>query len=127
MRRFIRSVSWIAGLLAGFGLPLAAASDALVPGTDFHATGSIPCAMAAGQPMTSCPFGVRRAGQGAARVTVFLPNDASRVIRFEQGRVTGIEGSASGVSFSAERENDLTRVRSGDERFEIPDAVVFGG
>lgn len=127
MRPFIRSLPWIAGLLTGFSLPLAAASDALVPGTDFHATGSIPCATASGQPMTSCPFGVRRAEQGAAWVTIFLPDNASRVIRFEQGQATSIEGSASGVSFSAERENDLTRVHSGNERFEIPDAVVFGG
>ena len=127
MRRLYPPLSLLAALLLGSGFPLASASDALVPGTDFHATGSIPCATAASQPMTSCPFGVRREGLGAARVTVFLPGGAEREIRFEQGRATDIEGSTSGTAFSTDREGDLTRIRAGDERFEIPDAVVFGG
>lgn len=34
--------------------------DATVPGTKFSATGSLPCARAAGQPMANCRFGVAR-------------------------------------------------------------------
>ncbi|MBK5965790.1 hypothetical protein CCR95_17320 [Thiocystis minor] len=127
MRRLYPPLKLLSALLLGSSFPLASASDVLIPGTDFHATGSIPCATATGQPMTSCPFGVRREGSGSARVTVFLPDGATRLIRFEQGRATGIEGSTSGTPFSTDREGDLTRIRAGDERFEIPDAVVSGG
>jgi hypothetical protein len=31
--------------------------DALITGTNYHATGNIPCAMTAGQPTGCCPFG----------------------------------------------------------------------
>ena len=34
--------------------------DALVPGTEYHAVGDIPCALGAGRPEGSCPFGVVR-------------------------------------------------------------------
>jgi len=43
-------------------------TDALVPGTGFHATGNIPCARWAGQPMGSCLFGVVREGDGSGTV-----------------------------------------------------------
>ena len=109
--------------------PTDSSVDALVPGTDFHATGEIPCRRRSGQPMTSCRFGVRREGNGSALVTVFWPGGGSRAIFFEGGRVIGSDWSeADGEgSLSADRESDLTRVRIGTERFEIPDAVLDGG
>jgi hypothetical protein len=113
-------------LLLGAGFTVAAASDALVPGSKFHATGSIPCAVAAGQPMTACPFGVRREGQDSARVTVTLPDGRKRVIHFVEGEVTDVSG-IKGSALSSERQGDLTQVRIGEERFEIVDAIVFGG
>jgi hypothetical protein len=104
----------------------APASDAKVPGTDFHATGNVPCA--AGQAAASCPFGVVRQGQGSAMVTVTRPDGRKRVIFFEKGRATGYDQSqADKGAFSATRQGDTTTVRIGDERYEIPDAVVSGG
>jgi hypothetical protein len=44
------------------------------------------------------------------------------------GRAIGADTSeADPGAFSARREGDLTFIRIGDERYEIPDAVVLGG
>ena len=103
-------------------------SDALVPGTAYHATGSIPCSMGGGQPTGSCPFGVTRKGGGSGIVTVTKPDGRTRAIFFEKGEATGYDVSeADPGAFSASRQGDLSIVRIGDERYEIPDAVVSGG
>jgi len=102
--------------------------DALVPGTPYHATGNVPCSMGGGQPTTSCPFGVTRSGNGSGAVTVTKPDGRTRVIFFENGRATGCDASqADPGEFRASREGDLSIVRIGAERYEIPDAVIQGG
>lgn len=104
------------------------AGDVKVPGTDHHATGSIPCSMGGGQPTGSCPFGVRRRGGGSGTVTVTRPDGRTRSIVFEKGRATGSDASeADPGEFRATREGHLSIVRIGRERYEIPDAVIFGG
>jgi hypothetical protein len=102
--------------------------DAKVPGTNYNATGNIPCSMGNGQPTGSCPFGVTRKGNGTADVTVKKPDGRSRIIFFEKGKAIGYDVSqADPGKFSASKEGDLTIVRIGKERYEIPDAVIFGG
>jgi hypothetical protein len=102
--------------------------DAKVPGTNYHATGNIPCSMGNGQPTGSCPFGVTRRGNGSADVTVKKPDGRNRVIFFEKGKATGADTSqADPGKFSATKESDLFIIRIGKERYEVPDAVVFGG
>jgi hypothetical protein len=102
--------------------------DALVAGTLFHATGEVPCARHAGQPMGSCRFGVQRLGGDSARVTLFWPDGGSRVLLFEHGKAMGAEPlSGDSGQFSVERQSDLNIIRNGEERYEIPDAVIFGG
>lgn len=95
----------------------------------FDATGPIPCAQHAGQPMGQCQFGVARAGGGTATVVVTLFDGRKRVIFFEQGKPVGADLSqADGkATLRATKESDLHMIRIGDERYEIPDAVVFGG
>ncbi len=106
----------------------AADDDAKVPGTDYHATGDIPCSMGEGQPMGQCPFGVKREGNGTGMVTVTKSGGRTRVIFFENGRATGYDMSqADPGKFSAEKQSDLNIIRIGDERYEIPDAVIQGG
>jgi hypothetical protein len=106
----------------------APAGDAKVAGTGYHATGNVPCAMGGGQPTGSCPFGVMRKGQGSGMVTVTRPDGRQRVIFFEQGRATGYDQSqADKGAFGATRQGDTTTVRIGEERYEIPDAVIQGG
>ncbi len=102
--------------------------DAKVPGTDFHATGIIPCSMGHGQPTGDCDIGVKREGNGSGMVTVTKPDGAQRVIYFERGKATGYDQSqADRGHFKARKESDLSIVHIGEERYEIPDAVLFGG
>ncbi len=105
-----------------------ARSDAIVAGTSYHATGNIPCSMGSGQPTGSCPFGVKRQGNGSGSVTVTKPDGRTRSIFFENGRATGYDVSqADPGEFSASKEGDMSIIRIGQERYEIPDAVIFGG
>jgi len=95
---------------------------------DFDATGSLPCAQHAGQPMSRCEFGVARAGGGYAAVVIDRPDGRTRAIFFRMGIPIGADTSeADPGDFSTAREGDLSVVRIGDERYEIPDAVVLGG
>ena len=96
---------------------------------DFDATGRIPCAQAAGQPMMQCDFGVARSGGGYATVVVTAPGGMSRAIFFRMGRPIGADTSeADGYPrFRASKESDLHIIRVGNERYEIPDAVILGG
>jgi hypothetical protein len=102
--------------------------DALVPGTEYHATGNLPCAMRSGEVLGSCPFGVQREDAGSGMVMITKPDGRTRAIFFEGGRAIGADVSeADPGEFSAAREADTTIVRIGEERYEIPDAVVTGG
>jgi len=75
--------------------------------------------------MQSCRFGVICQGSGNATVTVFLPGDVERTIRFAAGQATSSDGAGA---VSTEKAGDLNKVKIGtDERFEIPDAVLVGG
>jgi hypothetical protein len=103
----------------------AASVDAKVPGTNFHATGDIPCTPAEGVPMASCKFGVVRRGNGDATVTVFLPGGSKRNIIFKKGKAAS---SDAPDGLTSEKSGDLNRLTiGGAERYEIPDAVIFGG
>ncbi|NRG19229.1 SH3 domain-containing protein [Rhizobiales bacterium] len=95
----------------------------------FDATGKIPCAQYSGQPMGQCDFGVARGGGGSASVVVTRPDGTKRALFFENGRFLSADTSqADGYpEASATRESDLNMIRVGDERYEIPDAVIFGG
>ena len=95
----------------------------------FDATGTSPCAQYRGQPMTECEFGVARAGGGYATVVIKKTDSINRAIFFRMGKPTGADTSeADGYpEFRANKEDDLHIIRIGDERYEIPDAVILGG
>jgi hypothetical protein len=104
--------------------------DALVPGTNFHATGTLPCAREARGPMAQCRFGVTRTrGRGNGHVTVFWPDGGSRVIFFEDlTPVRYDESQADGdARMTAGRQGDEFHIRIGGQRFVIPEAVITGG
>lgn len=90
---------------------------------DFDATGKIRCGE------SQCDFGVARAGGGFATVVVTRRNRTDRAIYFRMGQATGADTSqADGYpDFSATRNGDSYIVNVGDERYWIPDAVIFGG
>jgi hypothetical protein len=95
----------------------------------FNATGPLPCARSKGQPMGQCTFGVARAGGGTATVVVTHPDGRKRFIFFEKGKAVGADLSQAdgNMTFRATKEADLYRIQAGDERYEIPEAVIFGG
>ncbi|MBR0679123.1 hypothetical protein GXW74_01385 [Roseomonas eburnea] len=104
--------------------------DATVPGTTFHATGHIPCARHAGQPVAQCRFGVERTrGRGNGQVTVFWPDGGSRVIYFEDMTPVRYDESQAdaGARMTVGRQGDDFHIRIGGQRFVIPEAVITGG
>ena len=107
--------------------------DPLVEGTDYHATGAIACAFAAGQPLGHCEFGVRRQGGGTGIVNVTRPDGSTLIVVYENGAIISAGGDASfneesdGETFTSRRDGDMTYLAVGEERYEIPDAVIFGG
>jgi hypothetical protein len=106
----------------------AAKYDAKVAGTGYHATSTIPCSMGGGAPTGSCPAGVKRQGGGTAEVTVTKPDGRTRTIFFQNGRAVSADVSQADYGkFSATRQGDLNIIRIGQERYEIPDALPFGG
>ena len=95
----------------------------------FNATGKIPCAKDKGQPMGQCNFGVARAGGGTAAVVVTRLDGRKRLIYFKAGKAVGADLSQAdgNMEFKASKEADLFMIRAGNERYEIPEAVIFGG
>lgn len=113
---------------AGGGDTLSAAIGRAGEGK-FKATGKIPCAQNRGQPMGQCDFGVARAGGGTAALVVTLPDGRKRMIFFEKGKATGADLSQAdgNTTFHATKQSDLNLIEAGNERYEVPDAAVFGG
>jgi hypothetical protein len=115
--------------------PSAADDDKLVEASaraserKFDATGKIPCAQHKGQPMGQCDFGVARAGGGTAAVAITWPDGRTRVVFFKAGKAIAADLSqADGdMSFSATKDADLYLIRAGTERYEIPEAAIYGG
>ena len=96
---------------------------------EFDATGQVPCSQEAGQPTTQCDFSVARAGGGYATVVITRPDGRTRAVYFRMGIPIGVDTSEAdpGGEFSTTKESDLNIISVGDERYEIPDAVVLGG
>jgi hypothetical protein len=102
--------------------------DALVEGTDYHAIGMVPCKME-GQPSGNCDFGVRRIGNGTADVTITRPDGNTVTVHFEMGKVKSVDESQDGFrpEFKSSKEGDLYILDNGEDRYEIPEAVIVGG
>jgi len=106
--------------------PLPASQDALIPGTPFHASTTIPCVpFLETQPRDCEAFVIRRGFGGTATVEIPLANALKRRILFVNGEPVA---SDSPDPLTATRQEDVTTVRLGtDERYEIPDMLVSGG
>ena len=106
--------------------PLAAAKDALIPGTRFHASGQVACTPPFDPKPQQCEaFVIRRGFGGTATVEVRLPGSTLRRILFVGG--TPVASDAI-ETMTHSRDRDTTVVKFGaDERYAIPDALVRGG
>ncbi|MGH1411160.1 MAG: hypothetical protein ACRAUW_16870, partial [Aeromonas sp.] len=96
---------------------------------NFDASGDIPCAEASGAALRQCGFQVAREQGGNATVKVSLPSGKERFIYFENGKALGADLSqADGdMTFKASKKGDVFYIQAGKERYEIFEAVVFGG
>jgi membrane-bound inhibitor of C-type lysozyme len=99
--------------------------DALVPGTPYNATGNISCVIGRDGSDGSCAFGVVREGGGSGFVEVTNPNGRTVSIYFQNGVAVGAEGGFG--AFSASRQGDQTIVFIGEDRYVLPDAIIYGG
>jgi hypothetical protein len=98
-------------------------TDAKVPGTDYHATGALPCTVR-GHPHTSeCPMGVKRLGNQRADVDVTLPDGSKRTLSFDKGVVTIDKAK---VTTTREEDNTIVTIDDGAEVIRVPDVVIEG-
>ncbi len=96
----------------------------------FDATGPVACAERKGQPMGQCQMGVARDGGGTATVVVTRPDGRKRAIFFEKGKAVSADLSQAdgNMSFKATKNAaGMYLIDAGDERYEFPESVVFGG
>lgn len=123
----ILAAATLVGCASGSGGSMSSSERAGMGEAD--ATGRIPCAQYDGQPMRQCNFRVTRETGGTATVVVTKPDGVTRALFFENGRFLSADTSqADGYpEYRATRRGDLTMVTVGEERYEIPDAVIYGG
>ena len=95
---------------------------------DFDAHGPVRCAQGK-QAMAQCNAAVAREGGGTATVVVTRPDGRKRFIFFEKGKAIGADLSQADGSqhFRATRKDDMYLIEAGHERYEIIEAMVFGG
>jgi len=107
--------------------------DALVPGTDYHATAQIPCGFAGAEPARNCPAGVKRnwGEDGTTLVEVSKPDGFKRAIFFRGTTPYGADSAESdgsaGWDFKVTRRGDQSVISYGPETYVIVDAFVEGG
>ncbi len=110
--------------------PLPASKDAVLPGTPFHASTKIACVpyieKFRDKKQQQCEaFVIRRGFDGTATVEIPQANSVTRRILFVKGKPVASDTQAP-MTFS--RRDDFTIVTfDTDERYEIPDALIFGG
>lgn len=94
---------------------------------DFEAAGEVRCAQEVGQSLGTCGAMVARA-DGSAAVVVTFPNGFARTLTFSDREFLRGNATMSGVGTDTEWRLDggLFHVRVDDQRFELPEALVFG-
>jgi len=122
-------VCTVTGFEPDKGAAVAEPAQQQAGGASPSASGNIPCAQNKSQPMGQCPFTVAREGKGTATVSVSLPDGRKRAIFFDKGKAIGADLSQAdgNMTFKARKQGDLFKIQAGNERYEIPEAAVFGG
>lgn len=95
-----------------------------MPGTRYHATGPLPCAMG-NAPMgsTPCEFGVVRGKPGNAEVHIRPAGGLERVLSFRGNTVT-----SGSDKVKATKAGDLWTIEVNDyEHYQVSDSVISGG
>lgn len=95
---------------------------------DFDAHGPVKCAQGK-QVMAQCNAAVAREGGGTSTVVVTRPDGRKRFIFFQKGKAVSADLSQTDGSqhFRATKRSDVYQIEAGHERYEIVEALVFGG
>jgi len=118
---------------ANAGMVTKGSEDALVAGTDYNATGPIPCTFKDQPAVKSCDAGVKRkwGDDGTTLVEVTKPDGRKRAIFFQgttaQGADSAQSDGSAGWTFKTTRQEDNSVITFGPERYVVPDALVVGG
>jgi len=100
-----------------------ASQDPVIPGTPYHAQSIVP-SVVDGNASDLTAYVVRYTTAGSGTVEIVLPNKQRRQILFVDGKVAGWNSTNRATSA---RSGDNTVVTIGDEKYTIPDAMVYGG
>ncbi|MGF1446410.1 MAG: hypothetical protein ACFBRM_09445 [Pikeienuella sp.] len=92
------------------------------------ASGEIRCAMDRGQPWARCRAEIARAGGGDATVVATFPNGFKRRLYYVDRSFirADVTMSGTGRDFDWLLVGGTHRVRVDDQRFELPDTLIFG-
>ena len=113
--------------------PVVESEDALVPGTDYHATTLVRCGFGGAEPAADCPAGVKRnwGEDGTTLVEVEKPDGFKRALFFRGTTAYGADSAqadgSAGWSFEVSRRDDQSVIKYGPETYVIVDAFVVGG
>lgn len=117
---------FIAGLPGSAGADVSEAAKRAKSG-EFETAGEVRCAQEVGQSLGTCDAMVARADRSAAVVVTF-PNGFSRTLTFSGREFLRGNATMSGVGTDTDWRLDggMYHVRVDDQRFELPEALVFG-
>lgn len=105
--------------------PLSSAQDARVAGTPFHATARLRCQTPASAAPGDCAAGVVRRGHDGTATVELRGGGTLRRLLFVHGALVATD---SAQDAAASRQGDTSTVTiGGDERYEVPDALLNGG
>lgn len=94
---------------------------------DFDGLGEIPCAQERGQALGTCRASVARGSGGDATVVVTFQNGFTRQLYFVHGEFVSASATMSGTGSDTDwrLEGGLHFIRVDDQRYELPDTLVF--
>lgn len=120
---FLTITLWLPGVASG---QIAEAIERAKSGT-FEALGEVQCAQEVGQSLGTCSAWIARANRSAAALVTFS-NGFSRMLMFSDGKFVRGNATMSGVGTDADwhLSDGIYFVRVDDQRFELPEALVFG-
>ena len=113
--------------------PDSVSTDALVPGTEYHATTTLSCGFDGGPPVQQCDAGVIRnwGEDGTHLVEVTKPDGTKRALFFNGTTPYGADSAqadgSAGWDFAYTRDGDMITITFGPETYVVIDALITGG
>lgn len=127
MRAALAIVLITVALFPGLALGDIMLASARARSGDFDARGEARCAQEVGQSLQTCAVAVARA-VGSAAVVVTFPNGFARTLSFSDRQF--LRGNATMSGVGTDTDSSLSAgvysIRVDDQRFELPEALVFG-